>query len=110
MLVIQIVLSIFFLVAILKAIGRARDKEIPWSEAIVWIFFWVAAFVILLKPDFSYYLAHILGVGRGADAVMYVSLAVIFFIIFRLFVRLEKIERDITKIVRKISLDDKEKK
>jgi len=56
-------------------------------------------------PDSTVIVANYLGIGRGTDLILYISLAVIFFILFRLHVKIESIGRDITKVVRKDSLD-----
>jgi hypothetical protein len=49
-------------------------------------------------------------VGRGVDLVIYISVLILFYLIFRTLVRLDKIEKDITKIVREVALKDQDKK
>ena len=105
MLAIQIILVIFFLFAITKVVGRFRAGELRISEMILWIIFWIIAGVIVITPNSTFYLAHLAGVSRGADLVVYVALVLLFFMIFKLMVKIEKIDREITKIVRKESLD-----
>lgn len=53
-------------------------------------------------------LANFFGIGRGADLVLYVGLVAVFYFIFRIYVRLEKMERNITKIVRDDTLEFRE--
>jgi hypothetical protein len=57
-------------------------------------------------PNFLTKLANFLGIGRGADLVFYLGLLALFFLIFHLYVRLEKIEKNITKIVQADALDN----
>ena len=95
---IQILLTIFIAFAIIKLIFRFNF----W-----WLFFWIIAIIAVWVPDFLTKIANILGIGRGADLVLYVSVVAVFYLIFKIYVRLEKIERNITKIVRKDSLEEK---
>ena len=73
---------------------------------IFWLFFWLLAGAVVIKPESTNFVANIFGVGRGADLVVYLSIIVIFYIIFQLTVKMEKIERNITKLVRKIAVDE----
>jgi len=95
---IQILLTIFIAFAIIRLISRFNF----W-----WLIFWIIAVVAVWVPDFLTKIANILGIGRGADLVLYVSVVAVFYLIFKIYVRFEKIERNITKIVRKDSLEEK---
>ena len=106
MYLIQSLLTIFFIFAIFKVVGRYRAGDLSWRGLVFWLLFWIAAGVVVVMPDSTSYFARIVGIGRGADLVVYVALALLFFMVFRLMVRLEKINRDITKVVRKNALND----
>lgn len=106
MLLIQIVLVVFFLFALLKVVGRFRGGELSINGAVLWSLFWVAAAIVALLPNSAAYVAELVGIGRGADLVVYVALVLIFFIIFRLMVKIEMLNKDITKLTRKISLQE----
>lgn len=108
--IIQVILIIFILYVILKVALRYKDKVISLQEFILWTIFWfMVAFVVIL-PETTSLVANLVGVGRGVDLVIYVSVLILFYLAFRILVRLDKIEKQITKVVRKISLDQKEKK
>ena len=107
---IQLLFSLFIFFALLKVIGRFRAKEISFWPLIFWLIFWLVVATVVWQPDLSTQLANRLGVGRGADLVMYVSVAVLFYLMFRQTVRLEKIERNITKIVREMAIKFKNSK
>lgn len=76
--------------------------------AIFWVGFWLLAMALVLWPNSTGVVARYLGIGRGADFVFYVSLVVIFYILFKLNVKLESIGRDVTKVVRKKAIEEKE--
>lgn len=101
---IQLLLSLFILFAFIKVIGRFRAKELSLPALFFWLIFWLVVAVVVWQPDWSTQLANRLGVGRGADLVMYLSIALLFYLTFRQTVRLEKMEKNITKIVRELTL------
>lgn len=109
MILIQILLVLLILFIISRLIIRLRNKQIRLVNFLIWLFFWIVGAGIILYPEASSYIARVLGVGRGADVVIYVSLILIFYFVFYITVRLRIIEQQITKIVRKISLSEDEK-
>jgi hypothetical protein len=106
---IQIVLLILIILAILYFWLRYKTRSIGLKPFLMMLVFWLVAGVLVVLPESTSRLADILGVGRGVDVVFYFSLLLIFYLIFKIFVRIEKIEQNITKIVSKIALEDKEK-
>ena len=107
---IQILFLLVICIVIGKLIVRFKKNDIKVLEFVLWLLFWLIAFIIILLPQTTSFLARVLGIGRGADLVIYISLIILFYIAFRISVRLEKIERNIAKIIRKIALKDKENK
>lgn len=102
--IIKIILLLFFIFAIVKVIARYRGHELSWRGAFVWILFWFIAGVVAIEPNSTFYLAHFVGVTRGADLVVYMALVGLFFIIFRFMLKFEHLNREITVLTRKISL------
>ena len=105
MMLIQILLTIFFLFALAKVIGRWRAKDLSLAGLIGWALFWLAAAAVALLPNSTATMAKLVGIGRGADLVVYAALAGLFFLIFKLMVKIERLNKDITKLARKIALD-----
>ena len=62
----------------------------------------------MLYPNFTTWLANKIGIGRGADAVIYLSLAIIFYLVYRTNVFVENIRQEITELSRKIALEMEE--
>jgi len=101
MLLAQIIFSFFAIFAISRTIIRFKKKEIFLAWFLFWIIFWSAVIVAVLLPWTTTVLAEWVGIGRGVDLVIYLSITCLFYLIFRLFVRIEQIERNITKLVEK---------
>lgn len=103
---IQVLLVILILFVISRLIVRLKNKQVGILTFLIWLIFWIGGTAIVLYPEASSYVARILGVGRGADVIVYFSLILIFYFVFYITVRLRTIEQQISKIVRKISLDE----
>lgn len=104
---IQYLLLSFFIYAIAKVVWRYHSAELSAGWTIFWILFWLSAGVAAFLPESTSHLAQLVKVGRGSDLVIYAALAAIFFLIFKLIVKLEKINKEITNVVRKEALNDK---
>ncbi len=72
--------------------------------------FWIAGLVLIFNQDLTITIAKKLGISRGVDLVIYISLIFIFYMIYRTLVRVENTERQITQLVRKIAIRDAQKK
>lgn len=107
---IQILISLFALFALIKIISKFKKQELQNFELMLWLLFWLAVGAIVWIPNFLTKMANALGIGRGADLIFYASLIIIFYLIFRIYLKLEKIEKNITKIIRRNALDEINKK
>jgi hypothetical protein len=103
---IQILLTIVLLIAIIITWKRAKEGVIRTREAVLWSLVWIIAAVVILLPETTSFVANMLGVGRGVDLVLYASVIVLFFLIFKLFTSLDRLEKLLTDIVRKDALRD----
>lgn len=106
MLLAQIIFVVFSVFAISRTIIRYRKKEIPVGWFLFWVIFWIIAITIVLLPWTTTLLADWVGIGRGVDLVIYFSIFILFYLIFRLFVKTEQIERSITKLVEHKAIDE----
>ncbi len=106
----QGVFVLFSLLAIGNVVSRYRSHDISFRAMLFWILFWLSADVAVADPKTATYLANIFGIGRGTDFVLYISIAALFFLFFRLQIKLEKINRDVTKVVREKALTSVDKK
>lgn len=102
---IQFLLLAFVLLALGKVIHKYKQQGMRRLELLFWMGVWVGAALIIAFPNDTHLLAHLLGIGRGADLIMYVGLLVAFYLIFRIHLTLERLEQEITEIVRAIALE-----
>jgi len=107
---IQFILVLGFILALWITWKRFRQNIIPLVEALAWSILWLGGAVVSLMPKLTEYLAAIFGVGRGVDLILYAAVAIQFFLIFKLFVSHERLERHLTKLVQEEALHGLEKK
>lgn len=105
--IIKLLIITFILFVILRTIGKYRNKDITFRESLIWILFWLIVAGATLMPQRTDVIANFLGVGRGADLLIYLSIIVLFFAVFKIIVRLEKIDRNFTEMVRHLALKEK---
>lgn len=103
---VQILIVIFSLFVLVKLMSRYKKNEIRTFEFVSWILFWGLAIIAAVIPDTTNIVAKTVGIGRGADLVVYTALILLFYIVFRLLGRLYRLERDITNIVQHVAIDE----
>lgn len=106
MLVIQIILVAALAAALALTWRRAKQDALSRRTALLWSLLWIGGAVVVLRPETANLFANLVGVGRGTDAVLYVAVIAAFYLLFRIFLRLDKIDRDLTKLVRRVALDE----
>lgn len=107
---IQIFLVVFLLFALSRVILRFRERTLSPVEFLFWATLFIAAMLGILLPDETTKLAKLVGINRGVDFVVYVSIATLFYLVFRIYVLLENLKHEMTQIVRKIALENASQK
>ena len=65
-----------------------------------------AAAAGILKPDFTTFIAQSLGIGRGADVIIYASILILFYLLFRTHILIENLRHEVTQVIRALALKD----
>jgi hypothetical protein len=101
----QFLLLAFVLGALAKVIHSYRQRRLVPLDFLFWGLVWIGTASMIIFPDATSFLAHLLGIGRGVDLIVYLSLLISFSLIFRLYVALARLEQTITALVRAIALE-----
>lgn len=107
---IQILLVLFVLFALSRAVLRFNGKEISGKQFLFWLFIWIFAIIAIAVPRTITFLSELFGIGRPADLMLYVAIVLLFYLIFRMYVSIEAVEEDITKIIRELAIKKVKKK
>jgi hypothetical protein len=79
---------------------RYRRGGMKGLNLFLWLLFWIAVVVVVVQPNTTSWLANWLGVGRGVDIAMYLSILMLFYLLFRSFTKIEDLDRQLTRVVR----------
>lgn len=101
---IEILLTLFVLFAWSRVILRWRDHQINQKELAFWSILWLVILVMVYVPGKTTYLAHLLGMGRGFDAMVFIAIIALFYTLYRLYIKANETEQEITEIVRQMAL------
>ncbi|MFH1233557.1 MAG: DUF2304 family protein [Patescibacteria group bacterium] len=97
-----LIIIVFFLA---RLFWQKQKKQISVAEFIFWLFFWLASAIAIISLKWIDKIVASLGfTASGINILLYISVAVLFYLIFRLRLKLNKIQQDITKIIRHIAL------
>ncbi|MEZ4826708.1 MAG: DUF2304 domain-containing protein [Bacteroidia bacterium] len=89
----------------LLALFYRRLRRQPVMRVLVMVVL-IAGLIFSIFPDSSTVIANFLGIGRGADLIMYVGMLGLSAVSVLLYLRTLKLEQMITKIIRDKALED----
>lgn len=108
--IIQILIIIFALFAWSRAMLRLRDSNISVGEFSFWSLIWSFVIIVALFPSIINDLSTMVGINRGVDLAVYAGVILLFYLMFRLYVKLDIQARETTKLVREIAIRNAKKK
>ena len=104
----QLIALIIILFFVSRLFWQKKKNIISLNEFIFWLFFWLAsAFAILYIKTIDRLVANLGFSSTGINILFYLGTIILFYLILRLRLRLEKIERNLTRIIREIALMNK---
>jgi hypothetical protein len=101
---IQFILLVTLAVITILTWRRAMQHSLRLIEAVAWTLVWIAAAVIISLPGLTTIFAEVVGIGRGVDLVVYLSIFLLFILVFHLHVMHDRMERSLTELVRQDAL------
>ena len=97
--------GIIMLILLQLFIQVLRDKT-QLFKLLFWGIFWGIALVFIWLPTNTIdKLGEVFGVGRGIDVLVYLSIIFLFYYVFKQNEKINKLEKQITKLVREIAKD-----
>ena len=103
--IIQPILFLSLVMTIYLATHKKNFLTKAFSRIGLLLIFAVIA-ITIFNPDFLQKFASLLGVGRGADLLVYMTALGLFASSLLIFVKIREVERKVTRIVREIALKD----
>lgn len=97
---------ILSVLVVLFAVGAAAMVR-GWSgrrAGFVWCMLCALAALATAWPEVTVRVAHVLGIGRGADLVFYCAVVVMMIGFWMTYMRLRHLRRDVTSLVRHLAI------
>ena len=106
MTIIQILILIFALFALSRAFLRFREKALNRGEFLFWTIIWVSVIVVSVFPDIISMISTAVGIGRGTDFAIYISIIILYYLIYRIYVKIDAHEQAMTMLIREYTIRD----
>lgn len=101
-------IAIFF---IARTVLQYRADRRTFRGLVIWTTFWVCLAIFALVPnEVSQKLANMLGIKDNVNAIIFIGLGILFFLIFSLSSTVDRLERQLTELVREIAKENPQKK
>jgi hypothetical protein len=101
---IQVVAVLFALFAFSRVLLRLKEKKLSILEFLFWTCIWLGLILVALFPEKLSDLAKSLGIQSGTGLAVYLGVVLSFYLIFRLYVKLDTIEQQITILNRALAI------
>jgi len=93
-----------------RLIAQKRKNKLGQNEFYFWLFFWILGSLAIIFIRQIDYLVGSLGFsGSGINFLLYLTVMILFYLVFKLRLSLAKIDTNLTEIARKIALNEVKK-
>ncbi|MFA6522263.1 MAG: DUF2304 domain-containing protein [Patescibacteria group bacterium] len=106
----QALLITFAFFALAKTYRQYQHRKVSLYWSVLWAVIWVVLIVVACIPQTTDLLANYVGVEKGADLFVYSSIVILFYALYRTLTRQEKIQKELTDLVREIAILEAKKK
>lgn len=105
--ILQFILIGFLLHGLYTVWVRFRAKKIVFFGYLFWTLLFLSGIIGISFPDLTVFIASQMGIGRGTDFVVYASIVLLFYLIFRLYSLVEDLRLQIVVLIREIALNNR---
>lgn len=104
---IQTIIIIFSLFALSRTLLRWKDRSLRQLEAMFFVLLWTILIIVAFVPNMFGFISLMFGIGRLVDLFVYVGIIAMFYLNFRLYVKMEEQKQEMTELVRRLSIKRK---
>jgi hypothetical protein len=80
-----------------------RRNKLPFHIVFLFLFL-IAGAAMILFPETASQVAHLFGVGRGADLITYIAIVTVLFALLHYYTKFVEVDAQVTRLVREIAL------
>lgn len=102
--ILKLIIILISVWVILRLFATYSKKKIDTNSFVIWVLIWGGIIFTVLHPVWSERLSKVLKIGRGTDIAFFLAIVLIFYLLFRLYVKINVVESEITEIIKHIAL------
>jgi hypothetical protein len=107
----QWLVPLISIVFIVRTVLQFQSKQRTLRGLVIWIVFWSCLAVFAFVPNIvSHRLATVLGIKDNVNAIIFIGLGILFFLLYSLSSTVDRLERQITELVRELAKERAQKK
>jgi hypothetical protein len=101
----QTLIILLFVTLAVLTLGAGLRGTAPKGVVSAGLLLWTFGAIATIWPHTVADLAHVLGVGRGADLLLYMTALSLAVVCFYMYARFRRVERQLTLLVRRLAMD-----
>ncbi len=102
--IIQYIATGIIIIVLVQLLIKVLKDRTQLFKLLFWGIFWGIALIFIWLPTNTIdRVGQLFGVGRGIDVLVYLSIIVLFYLNLTMNSKIEKLEKEITKLVREIA-------
>ena len=103
---VQYIAIVVVLGLMVYVLGKYGKREVEWGDFLFWEVLLTVLLIISLFPlEIATFIKNILGLGRGLDALFVVAIGMAYLMVFRVYLAVDRAEREITELTRKVAIE-----
>ena len=110
MLIFQILVIIFAVFALTRVLMQKKQKNFSLNEFLFWSVLWVGVIILSFSRDILQRIAVFVGIANGGSLLTYTGITLIFYMVYRLYAKVDNQQQEITALVTKIAINNAKKK
>lgn len=104
---IQVIAAAVAIIYVVRVLALWKTKKMSTSGAVLWLVVWGGVLFVIFATPVLNRISVWIGVGRAVDLVVYAAIILAFYLVFQLNMRVSRLEKDLTKVVRKVAMKKK---
>ncbi len=105
MLIAQITFALLVLAIVYKTIIAYKKREFLAPFTIAWLTLWLILLFFIIQPSLLINIARELGISRGVDLGIYLSIIILFYLVYKIYAKLNSLDKNLTQIIRHLALN-----
>ena len=108
----QIFATLFALFALSRVFLRMKGHELTLGQSAFWAIIWTGVIIVVWVPSTAFAISDSLGLDtrKPIDTFVYIAIVVLFYLTYRMHVKQERTDHQLTQLVRQIAIRDARKK